>query len=297
MDANWETYLREAGLRIDSHMRFQDEKIAGLLAETGMLREEIAGLEAEIEELKNPPTSVAYLVNDSLESPPTEGPYHLDSPEGAFSQLYFTTLPGRFATKVLIRKDQPLRGSNKRCKSEYGPRNSPDVETYRRFPHGEQLFFAFDLYVPPTWVRFPHKVPIWSFRSNSAEAKVALRLVGDRLYLFHPSRLDQNPAAWQVPINDIKGRWLRLAFDMIFSARSQEARTRLYVDGKMVFQDYSANGYADGDLYCKGGLYVPAWSEPERTNQVPPALPEEMWIGMARLRIGDSRTKIEDYLT
>lgn len=291
---NWETYLREAGLRIDSHINIQDERIAGLLAENSALNAEIFELEQKLAALENPePPAPAFLVNDSLENPPTEGPYHLDAPEGAFTRLM---LGGRWATEVLIRKDQPLRGTNKRCKSEFGPRNSPDVETYRRFPHGEQLFCAFDLYVPPTWVRLPHKVPIWSFRSNSSEARVALRLVGDRLYLFHPSRLDQNPAAWQVPINDIKGRWLRLAFEMFFATRDGDALTRLYVDGQMKFSSNLANGYTDGDLYCKGGLYVPAWSEPERTNQPPPAEPTEIWIGMSRLRIGDKNTKIEDYL-
>ena len=279
---NWEKYLREAGLQIDSRMRMQEEKIGGLEALVDQLQDEIAGL-----------TAPQYLINDPLELVPTEGLYHLDAPEGAFSSAAI----GRYCTKVLIRKDQPLRGSNKRCKSEFGPRDNPTVETYRRFPHNQQLFFAFDLYVPSTWVRVAHKVPIWSFRSNADEAHVALRLVGDRLYLFHPTRMDANPAAWQVPINDIKGRWLRIAFDMIFSTKPQEAKTRLYVDGKMVFQDYSANGYPDGDLYCKGGLYCPFWSEPERTQQVPPAEPTEIWIGMSRLRIGDARTKIEDYLT
>lgn len=295
----WESYLREAGLQIDSHFNIQDERIAGLLAENSALNAEIVGLKQKLAALKSPPPAT-LLLNDPLMSVPKEGPYHLDAPANAFSVL---NLGERQALVVWIRKDQPLRGSNQRCKSEFGPRDNPTVEKYRRFPQGERLFFGMDIYVPLGWPVFSHKVPIWSFRSSDDEAHVALRISGKRLYLYYKGLTnDQNPAVWQVPVDEVRGKWTRFVFDNVFSSSSALAKTRLYVNGVQVVNSQMPNGYYGGDLYTKFGLYVPAWSQPERAEleaagKLEPGI-NVLSLGLSNFRVGSEANgnKLEDFL-
>lgn len=279
--------------------RAADEKIANVEHRNTALYDALLNLQEELEALKNPPPAT-LLLNDPLTSVPKEGPYHLDAPANAFSVLDFGE---RQALVVWIRKDQPLRGSNQRCKSEFGPRSNPTVETYRRFPQGERLFFGMDIYVPLGWPVFSHKVPIWSFRSSAVEALVALRISGKRLYLYYEGLTnDANPAVWQVPVDEVRGKWTRFVFDNVFSSSSVLAKTRLYVNGVQVVNSNVPNGYYGGDLYTKFGLYVPAWSQPERAEleavgKLEPGI-NMLSLGLSNFRVGSEANgnKLEDFL-
>lgn len=272
-------------------------------AEVDGLKLTVSSMQSEIDRLKAlipPPPAPTFLINDDLSTIPVEGKWHIDAPAGWAS---IVTMGGRKCLQAKIRIDQPLRTNpgvvGGRCKSEFGPRDNPTVESYRRWPNGKRLWFSCDWFVPETWVRFPHKVSIFEFHGDGLKGRppISLNLVGDRLFLY---REPEDNGVWQTPIAGLKGKWTRFTFEMVFAAGANisQAETILRMNNQEVFREKGGINCKEGfPVFVKGGLYVPSWSQPERSEleaQGKTFPTSEITLGMSNYKVGDSN-KIEDF--
>jgi hypothetical protein len=309
---DWET-LEDLLPRIKANCLKQADDNVALVLETGVLLQQVTDLKAEVDRLTKlippapppppvpSPTEPTFLWKDDFTAVPKDrdqgGPYLLDAPTGAYKLI-----PG--GLECLCASNQPLDRNGTRRRSELGlPEQGAAARIYRRDPYGQERWYAVSMRFPAQFAD-SSKVVIHQHHGGHAdpgdtgernpplslEFQSALRRLR---WVQAPFETTPRKTLWE-RVGVEAAKWYRFVVHAKWSAKA-DGFLEIFLDGQSIVKLTGQNGYDDADAFTFCRTCEIYWPQATASPTDYPTRQEHR-VQFAKLRLGDERNKLEDFI-